>query len=365
MKLHVREVLDALEEIAPSRYAFSWDRIGLQVGSPTQEASVGVVCLDLTETIAKELPSHAVVVAHHPLIWDPMRSLRTDTATGRVIEILLGKKSSFIAAHTNWDAAPGGVNDALAQRLGLFHAQPFGSAETASMLKAVVYCPKGSESAILDAMSAAGAGEIGAYRRCAFLSEGRGTFIGGEGSQPVVGERGRVELVDEVRLEAVLPADRAAAVASAIRSAHPYEEPAFDFLVTHAGQGQPIGRLGDLPSVASLLDFRDLVDEKLGARSQVSGRPDLAIRKVAVVGGAAGGEWKEARRQGADVLVTGEAKHSDLVDAGHAGFPVVIAGHYATEQPGMDALARALEARTPQLKWSVATQDAGSYGATW
>ena len=79
-----------------------------------------------------------------------------------------------------------------------------------------------------DAIFAAGAGRIGAYERCSWYTQGTGTFLGGEGSEPALGEAGREERVAELRLETVFPAELHEQVVAALRRAHPYEEPAFD-----------------------------------------------------------------------------------------------------------------------------------------
>jgi hypothetical protein len=94
--------------------------------------------------------------------------------------------------------------------------------------KLVVFVPAEALDAVRDAVFAAGAGHIGAYERCSWYTEGTGTFMGGEGSEPAIGEQGREERVAEVRLETVFPAERQDDVVAALRRAHPYEEPAFD-----------------------------------------------------------------------------------------------------------------------------------------
>jgi hypothetical protein len=94
--------------------------------------------------------------------------------------------------------------------------------------KLVVFVPPDALDAVRDAVFAAGAGRIGAYERCSWYAEGTGTFLGGEGSSPAVGERGVEERVPELRLETVFPAERHDDVIAALRAAHPYEEPAFD-----------------------------------------------------------------------------------------------------------------------------------------
>jgi hypothetical protein len=94
--------------------------------------------------------------------------------------------------------------------------------------KLVVFVPREALDAVRDALFAAGAGRIGNYEHCSWYTEGTGTFLGGEGSSPSVGQAGREERVAELRLETVFPAERQADVVAALRRAHPYEEPAFD-----------------------------------------------------------------------------------------------------------------------------------------
>jgi hypothetical protein len=94
--------------------------------------------------------------------------------------------------------------------------------------KLVVFVPGEALDAVRDAVFAAGAGRIGDYERCSWYAEGTGTFLGGEGSSPTVGEAGREERVPEFRLETVFPAEKLDEIVAALRSAHPYEEPAYD-----------------------------------------------------------------------------------------------------------------------------------------
>ena len=94
--------------------------------------------------------------------------------------------------------------------------------------KLVVFVPREALGPVREALFAAGAGRIGAYERCSWYTQGTGTFRGGEGTDPTVGEAGREERVAELRLETVYPVELEAEVVRALRAAHPYEEPAFD-----------------------------------------------------------------------------------------------------------------------------------------
>jgi len=99
---------------------------------------------------------------------------------------------------------------------------------TTESYKLVWFVPAQALDATRDAVFGAGAGRIGDYERCSWYTVGIGTFLGREGTDPTIGERGREERVPELRLETVYPADREDEVVRALRSSHPYEEPAFD-----------------------------------------------------------------------------------------------------------------------------------------
>jgi hypothetical protein len=96
----------------------------------------------------------------------------------------------------------------------------------------VVYVPVGDTEAVLQALFAAGAGAVGDYRECAFVTRGTGQFRPVVGANPTIGVVGDLERVAENRVELVLHRALRAEVVAALRAAHPYEEPAFHVLET-------------------------------------------------------------------------------------------------------------------------------------
>jgi hypothetical protein len=94
--------------------------------------------------------------------------------------------------------------------------------------KLVWFVPEEALDATRNAVFAAGAGRIGAYERCSWYTPGTGTFLGTEGTAPLIGEAGREERTPELRVETVVPADKADAVVAALLDTHPYEEVAYD-----------------------------------------------------------------------------------------------------------------------------------------
>lgn len=359
----VRHILEALEELAPTRNALPGDKIGLQLGSP--EGSVERVLVSLDRSLAAVNACQArhaqLLLCHHPIIWQPLPSVVKDSDVNVCILELIRSDISFIAAHTNWDCAPGGVNDALAAKLGLEDVTTFGPAAQYEGLKVVTYAPASAVDQIVEACAAAGAGEIGGYRRCAFTSSGEGTFDASAASKPSSGKPGKRNRVQEIRIEMELAKSCRSSVDVALREAHPYEQPAIDYLVTNM-VGVPIGRKGRLPTPLSVVEFLPFVDQALGTRALAwDGKPGK-IEWVGVIGGAGDDEWRSAYDAGCDALVTGEVKQHNAVEASGWGFNIFGAGHYATEQPGVEALAKAMEAVLPEVKWDVFIPQPGKGG---
>lgn len=122
----VRDLLAALEEIASFRLAAGWDNVGLMTGNPGQPVSGVLVGLDPTENLLDEAENAGLnaIVTHHPLIFHPLKTVRTDLAVGRFLQKALAAEISVIGCHTNLDLAAGGVNDVLAAALGLQDVRP-------------------------------------------------------------------------------------------------------------------------------------------------------------------------------------------------------------------------------------------------
>lgn len=298
-----------------------------------------------------------MIVAHHPVVWEPLARLDSSYSARRAVE-LSRSGIAFAAAHTNWDCARGGVNDALAARLGLRDVRPVGSGAEPKCLKLAVTVPSASTQAVLDAVSAAGAGQIGAYRRCAFWTSGTGTFQPQQGANPTIGSVGSIETVAEDRLEAVLPFGRRTQVEHALLAAHPYEAPAYEFyeVSVHATS---LARVGELDRPMSGQDLAAHVAERLGG--PIYAYAGQEARSVVVVGGAGASEWALAKEARA-AMVTGEVPHHIGLEAADSGTTIVAGGHYATEQPGVEALGAALAERTRGVEFTVFEPTAGQGG---
>ena len=342
MQLSAQTLIRYLEELAPKRLASDWDNVGLQLGSPQGSVKKVIVSLDVDEHVLDEAIAMGAdfIVTHHPFIFRPLSALRTDLPLGKLIERAVMAKLCIYAAHTNLDVAVGGVNDALAERLQLSDVQVLRPAGYESLEKITVFIPAGQENGVRDAMVAAGAGWVGNYSHCTFQTSGTGTFMPREGTNPYVGQQGKLERVSEVRLESIYPVHIRNRVVRAMIKAHPYEKVAYDiYPLVNEGKPYGLGRVGRVKEPITLENFSTFLKEKLKVSSlRVAGDLQRNIKKVAVCGGAGGDLIHTASFAGADVLVTGDLKYHEAQDANALGLAVIDAGHDATERVVVPAL---------------------------
>jgi dinuclear metal center YbgI/SA1388 family protein len=335
--------------------AAAWDNVGLLLGDSSDNAGRVMTCLTVTlDTVSEAIREKAdLIVSHHPILFRSVKNLTAATAEGRMLLALAKSGIAVYSPHTAYDDAPDGINSGLARRLGI-QAVPLRVAArpvSGSRVKIVVFVPDKDLAKVSDALFAAGAGRIGNYQECSFRIAGNGTFFGLEGTNPTVGKRLQREEAPEWRLEVVCPASRLQTVVEMMRSAHSYEEPAFDIyplMPEPTGHGQ--GRIGVLPEPTTLAEFAALVKSALGAAVvQTVGDGNRSIRTVALACGAAGEFLMDAIGQDADVFLTGEMRFHDALAAEAADIAVVLPGHYATERPGVEDLAAQIGAEFPSI----------------
>jgi dinuclear metal center YbgI/SA1388 family protein len=359
----IGEVIAALETIAPPELAYPNDPIGLQIGRKSDTFERCVVALDVSPAPIDFAATNGaeLIVAHHAPIYHPISHLSGDGFNCQTVRTAVQAGIAVIVAHTNWDAAVGGVNDSLATALNLLEVHPFGDDTESTALKVVVFVPVNEADTLIDALAEAGAGGLGLYRRCAFYSPGIGTFEPQPGASPAIGEINRREHVEEARIEMRLPARLRTIVERALLRAHPYEEPAYDFWHVSPSPAS-IGRMGNLPEPVPFAELRTYVDRALGSRCELFGKLERKVSKIGVIGGAGGRFWTHAKSSGCDLLLTGESRHHEGLAAAESGFGIVEAGHYHTEQPGMVALAKRLQEEFPHSNFSVYEPNPGRCG---
>lgn len=326
-------IAQLMERLAPKHLAVEGDKIGLQIGSLRKEIKRVLVTLDVNLEVAKEAAALGaeLIVAHHPVIYRPLAHLQTDTPAGALAAELIRRDIAVYVSHTNLDTAEGGLNDWLAEALGLEGRAVLEEVHTDKLYKLAVFVPRTHAEAVRDAMFRAGGGWIGNYSHCSFNVEGIGTFMPRDGSEPYIGQTGKLERAEETRIEIIVPDSVRKAVVQAMLKAHPYEEVAYDlYSVDLKGRSFGLGRVGKLPAAMSLDSFATLVKERLGMPFvRVVGDGAREVRKVAVLGGSGRSYIKRAMFMGADVFVTGDIDYHSAQDAEAGGLAIVDPGHYA------------------------------------
>lgn len=356
--------VDALAAIYPPADAEEWDQVGLHVGDPVGDLVTGVlVSLDVTPAVLDEARQrHAdLVIAHHPLLFTPLRRLTPHTPPGRLALRAARQGCGVLVAHTNLDQAAQNTSHPAAAVLDLTSLRPVrplstdrttGAVETGTV-KIVTFVPRADTDAVVTAMAAAGAGQIGDYSECAFTTPGTGRFRPGPGADPHIGTHGRRQDVPEDRVEMVMRRGDIAAVVANLIAAHPYEEVPYDLypLVTAPGEPSPkgLGLIGDLPQPVSLRAVADRLAHGLPAPGLrlAADDPSREVRTVAVCGGAGADLIDDLVPAGgpplAEVFVTGDLRHHRALDALAMGLALIDAGHFATENPAMDTVVAALD----------------------
>lgn len=326
------DVFRSMEEWAPLHLAYDWDPIGLQVGSAIRQVKKVMVTLDVIESVVDEAIENKVdlIIAHHPLLFKPLQQIDVTTPKGKIVQKLIKHDITVYAAHTNLDMANNGVNDMLCDQLNINIQKSLVDFHTERLCKFVIYVPKSHADIVRNALSGAGAGHIGAYSHCTFQSKGQGTFKPLEGTNPYIGSENKLEIVEEMKVETIIPHSGLSKVMNAIFEVHPYEEPAYDiYPLENQGQSFGLGRVGFIHQKMKFENFVAYVKERLGlSHVRVIGNMSKDVEKVAVLGGSGEKFIDQVKKSGADVYITGDLSFHQAQDAEQMGLALIDAGHY-------------------------------------
>ncbi len=350
----ISDIIRYMEELAPANLAEDYDNVGLLIGNRGSKVNRILVCLDVSSKVVDEAVEKNVdlIVSHHPVIFKGIKRINEDDAKGSIIYKLIKNNIGVYSAHTNLDVAHGGVNNYLSSLLGLTEIRNLVGYKSEKLFKIVVFVPVESVDSVRDSMSRAGAGWIGNYSDCSFMTKGVGTFMPLEGTNPYIGTRGKLEKVDEYRLETVVSKDNLQRVIEAMIHAHPYEEVAYDvYPLEINGREYGMGNVGVLDKSITLESFINLVKERLNIKNvRLIGSTEKEIKKVAVFCGSFDNRVAWAAKLQADVLVTGDVKYHDAMDMTEMGMCVIDAVHFNTERIIVPRLVQLLSDRFSDIE---------------
>ncbi len=345
----IADIIKVLEFVAPPALQESYDNCGLLTGNPGWECK-GIICsLDATEDVIFEAVAKGcnVVVAHHPIIFSGLKKLNGKNYIEKTVIAAIKNDVAIYAIHTNLDNVLHGVNNKIADALGLINRQILLPKQN-QLMKLFAYVPYGYVDQVRDAIFNAGGGKIGDYGECSFSVEGFGTFKGNDDTNPFVGEPGKRHEEKEMKLEIVFPLYLQRDIVTALQENHPYEEVAYDIISLaneHAHTGS--GLIGELPEAMEEADFLYLMKKAFGLQV-IKHTPLLnkPVKKVALCGGAGSFLIGKALATGADFYITGDVKYHEFFDANNR---LVIAdiGHWESEQFTPDLIIDVLRGKFP------------------
>lgn len=332
--MRIQELCTLLESLAPLAWQEDYDNCGLLTGNPADEITGVLITLDCLEAVVDEAIQKRcnVIVAHHPIIFKGLKKITPSSYVERTVIKAIQHQIAIYAIHTNLDNVRHGVNAKIAERLGLQNTRIL-APKLGLLKKLVVFVPPAQSQALLDGLYQAGAGQIGDYTHCSYQLDGQGTFLPGAEAKPTIGEKGKVEYVQEKRLEVIYPAYLERRIIATLYKNHPYEEPAFDLIpLSNSLNDVGAGMIGSLATPMQFSDFLIFIKEKMELRAlRHSPAIKEKVQKIALCGGAGSFLIRPAIAQGADVLVTSDLKYHEFFDADNKLILTDI-GHYESEK---------------------------------
>ena len=339
MSVRLADVIAVLDDAYPPGLAHDWDSVGLVCGDPHDIVDSVTVAVDATAAVVDTVGPRGLLLAHHPLLLRGVDTVAASSGKGALIHRLIRAGSALFTAHTNADAANPGVSDALAETLGLTIESVLEPVFPGPALdKWVIFVPGPAADAVRSAVFAAGAGQIGDYSHCSWTVTGSGQFLPAVGATPAIGAVGSLQRLPEDRVEVIAPAALRDRVLAAMRSAHPYQEPAFDVIaLAPLPAGVGTGRIGQVLRPQRFADFVASVRSALptttwGVRG--SGDPDATVSRVAVCGGAGDSLLAAAAAAGVQAYVTADLRHHPADEHRRiSAVGLVDVAHWASEYP--------------------------------
>jgi len=392
--MKIKDITERIEKIVPLELAQDWDNVGLLIGDPQKNVKNILLTIDVTSDVvaeAKRLKTD-LIVSYHPVIWDGLKKIVAEPAvkprltpapvagaasatsaeskaprsTRGLVYELIRRGIAVFSIHTALDSAVGGVNDSLAEMIGIVDGKPIGdyvNSPAGDNYKLVIFVPVKSAAEVSNAVFAAGAGKMGNYSHCGFGAEGTGTFLPLKGARPAIGKKGRMEAVPEIRFETIVPAEKLDEVIAATKKTHPYETPAFDIIKLYDSPAKfGLGRIGKLAQPLRIAEIIKRIKKHTGAQAVgLIGNEKRLVKTAAVCAGSCGKIINLVIAAKADLYLTGELKHHQALAAQEAGLTCICLSHTVSERFILKKLAKQLQKQLKEIKIKISRKDADPF----
>jgi len=336
--MKVKNFLNNLDKIAPFFLQESFDNSGIQFADLDAPVTKNLLSLDVTQDVLSEaLENKAnLIITHHPLLFSPLKQITKQK--NPLFYQVITHKINLVAFHTNFDLAENGLNDYVANLLRIKKIAPLQSSSE-KIFKFAVYAPTQYADKVSRAIFEAGAGKIGRYTETSFGVTGKGTFKPMEGTNPFIGKIGEREEVQEIKIETVVTERDLDSVVQAMKSVHPYEEPAYDVYELKTKPSYGIGIFGEIDREVEISKFSLEAKNRLQAHYiRLIKSNEQKIKRVALCTGSGGSLLEQVNNKGADLYITGDITYHTALRAKELGLNILDVEHFDTEKFFIEAL---------------------------
>jgi dinuclear metal center YbgI/SA1388 family protein len=314
---------------------YEWDNSGIQIYLGNKEITTVGFALDPSKSVIEQAIEEGceLLITHHPFFFSGLKNIDCDSTIGEKTILAIQNNLSILSYHTSYDLADYGLNDFIADKLGAKIDSNFIEEGEESYYKFVIFVPEKDSERLVKIIGENGGGQIGNYSHCTFSSQGIGTFKPLENSNPYIGKQGKLEKVNEVRIETIVLKNDLNRLVAASLKAHPYEEPAYDIYPLSLGKSYGLGRICSFSEELTIEDFLKLISKKLNVENIRHNCHDIGdkFQKFAVVTGSGASLWKKCLKKNINVFLTGDLKYHEALDAIEENINIIDLGHFETE----------------------------------
>lgn len=299
--MKLSEIINPLEKVFPKSNMEEWDNVGLMIGDRDMEIKKIQISLDVTMNVIDNAIKNNIdlIISHHPFIFNPIKNINTDSLLGRKILKLIENKIAVYSLHTNLDSSKNGLNDFVGEIIGL------------------------KDGKIIDPVKEN-------YYKAVFS-----TCDIEKTENELKKESVNFDKDGDEKFILVLKKDKLYNVIEKLKTKSLVNDDINIVKLENSYGDKGIGRIYSLKEKTKLSTIIEEVKEKFEIKSViVSGNniEEAIIKKIAIVNGAGSSYWKKAKRMGADLLITGDLKYHEALDAKEEGMYIMDIGHYESER---------------------------------
>ncbi len=356
MTAKIADIIKAMDCIAPLALAEKWDNVGLQIGDKDWPVRTVRISLDPSVEVVTKACRESVdlLITHHPLIFKPLERIDFGTPIGSIIYMATQHKMSLFTAHTNLDIASDGLNDILAEKVGMKNVCALREIKSQEEYRLVVFCPKEKEPETIGVLSGmAAVKKINVFGGRSGI--GRDQDVPADVTGASFVRHGERQITDVARIETVVKKNSLRKTVEELKRKLPNER--FDYEaypLASFSRCQGLGRVGEVEKELKFSALAEKIKKDLGLKAiRVAGNPELEVKKVAICSGSGSSLLPDFLSSGAQVYISGDLRFHDAKIAQENGLGLIDIGHFGSEHLIVDILAERLQNILDKEKYEV------------